>query len=63
MKNNPSQEDLQKLWDTCSQWVQTAQPLCEESIYQSDSVQEALYDLGTNVCKVVGFFEDLEEES
>jgi hypothetical protein len=61
MTENPTPEQLEALWKACVSWVKKAKPLCVESIYQTDRVQELLPDLGSAVCKVVGYV-DLPEE-
>lgn len=50
-----SQEQLLNLWDACAKWIEMEAPTCVESIYQMDSVQEALPELAEAVCTVVGY--------
>lgn len=57
----PTEEQLKKLWDVCAKWRDSHKPLCAESIYQRDSIQEALPELGEAVCDVIGYAEAEED--
>jgi hypothetical protein len=43
-------------------YTPVGKPSCEESLYQRDSVQEALPDLAEAVCSIVGYHKHVEEE-
>lgn len=48
----------QQLWDICRKWIKDNDVTCGESLYQVDSVQEAMYDLATEICELVGYHQD-----
>lgn len=56
-----SEADLLRLWEACRLWILKYEPLCPESMMQSDSVQEALPELGATVCNIVGYAEYQED--
>jgi hypothetical protein len=51
-------EQRQQLWDLCRKWIKDNKVTCGETLYQVDSVQEAMYDLTTQICKLVGFHQE-----
>jgi hypothetical protein len=57
-QGNQGPQQRQQLWDLCRKWVKDNKVTCGESIYQVDSVQEAMYDLTTQICKLVGFHQE-----
>jgi hypothetical protein len=63
MNKNPTPEQMKKLWDECAAWVEKTKPYSAESIYQSDSVQEGMYDLTEIVCENVGYAEVAEDDA
>jgi hypothetical protein len=59
----PTIVQLEKLWEECQTWVKKAKPSCAESIYQVDSVSEALSELGETVCDIVGYYKEPKQIS
>jgi hypothetical protein len=57
---NVSNEE--KLCTIAKTWRNKYQPLCRESIWQADRVQEGLNELAANICDVIGYYEDKDEE-
>ncbi len=61
INHNPTQEQLQQLWDIAVGFVYSQNIHCAETIYQSDRVIENAYSFIDDICGVVGFA-DLDEE-
>lgn len=53
---NPTKEQMKLLWDNCQKWVAKYEPRCGESLFQIDSVNEALPELAETVCDIVGYY-------
>lgn len=51
----PGQTPQQRLWDACVAWRDKVDPICPESIYQSDHVNLACPELATVVCDILGW--------
>ena len=51
----PTLAEMRKLWRAVTGWVDRNEVSCEEAIYQTDRVQEALPLLAEEVSKIVGF--------
>jgi len=54
-------EKMQLLWNACIAWRDEHKPLCSESIYQRDSIQEALPELAQSVCAIIGYAKNSED--
>lgn len=52
---------LRALWHVCELWRNIHKPRSAESIYQRDSVQEALPGLAEVVCNIVGYYDGPDE--
>ena len=50
-----TQARAEGLWEEVAAWLDENAVNCDERIYQSASVQEALYDLAARCVKIVGF--------
>jgi hypothetical protein len=50
------------LWALCQRFIQKQRIGCVETIYQTDRVIENAYDFIKDVCEVVGYLEDEEED-
>lgn len=61
MIEKPTPKQLAALWKACASWVKKNKVYCDESIVQMDDVNLALPDLGSAVCKIVGYVELPEE--
>jgi len=53
--STPSLGQLHALWEACTKWRDKVDPLCRESIYQSDHVNLACPELGADVMEVLGY--------
>lgn len=51
----PTLAEMRKLWRTVTSWVDRHEVSCEETIYQTDRVQEALPELAEQAAKIVGY--------
>jgi hypothetical protein len=61
MNEPPDKEEILKLrslWYACELWRGLHKVRSAESIYQVDSVQEALPGLAEVVCNIVGYYKD-----
>lgn len=56
LNKNPTPEELKELWDATVKWIETYEPLSEESIYQSDRCQLNMHELVSEACDIVGYF-------
>lgn len=58
-----NQKDAKLLWIQIQEWIKEHEPLCAESIYQSDRIAEYSLELVETVCNIVGYAEvDPDEE-
>ena len=50
------------LWFLCKQFIEDQEITCGECVYQSDRVIENAYQLIEEICNIVGYYKDEEEE-
>ena len=62
INREPSAEQMAALWHVCSRFVEAQEISCEETIYQTDWVIENAYELVQQICDVVGYLENDDEE-
>lgn len=55
-------EELVRLKEVCTKWRDEVQPLCPESIFDMDHIAVSLFDLGTDICNIIGYSEDEESD-
>jgi hypothetical protein len=56
--DDPSPDQLQRLWDTVVAWRDQNEVTCSESLLQVDSVNESLPDLAESVLDIIGYAEE-----
>ena len=54
----PTQEQLQALWDRVTKYVDEVELSCEEDFCQRDRPQIEAYDLVPDIAEIVGFYEE-----
>jgi CO dehydrogenase/acetyl-CoA synthase epsilon subunit len=52
----------QELFELCKKFIEEQNIFCAETIYQSDRVIENAYEFIEDVCNIVGYVEDEDEE-
>ncbi len=50
------------LWALCQQFIEENEVSCSETIYQSDHVISNAYDFIKNMCDVVGYYQEIDNE-
>ena len=62
MNDEPDVREMAALWKVCMKFIEAQQIGCPETIYQTDRVIEHAYELIEDVCNVVGYVPDEDEE-
>ena len=55
-------EDYNSLWEVCERFIKDQEVGHPETIYQCDRVIENAYDFIYNVCNVVGYYGNGEDD-
>lgn len=61
MNWTPTEKKI-KLMDICQRFIDENDIYCAETIAQSDHVIENAYNFITDICNIVGYKEDVEDE-
>ncbi len=61
VNDEPSMQELVKLWNICSDFINNQRIWGAESVYQVDRVIENAYEFIHEICETVGYIE-LEDE-
>lgn len=51
-----------ELFDICKEFIKENQITCSETIYQSDKIEANALDLVEQICELLGYYEEDEEE-
>lgn len=51
-----------ELFDLCKDFIKDNKITCAESIYQSNSIEANALDLIEQICDVIGYYEEDEED-
>lgn len=62
MIDEPSVAEMAALWNACMKFIEEQGISCEETIHQCDWVIENAYGFIQDVCDIVGYVEDEDEE-
>lgn len=55
--SEPTNEQLQALWNICKDYVEEQQISCSECVYQSDRVILGAYEFIEDICDTVGYWQ------
>jgi len=62
MNDEPSVQEMAKLWNACMNFIKKHEIGCVESIWQMDSTLVAAPELVEEVCEIVGYLPYEDEE-
>ena len=62
MNTKPSVKEMTALWNKCLEFVESQRISCAETIHQTDRVIENAYEFIEDVCDIVGYNGEDEEE-
>ncbi len=51
-----------ELFDLCRDFIKDNEITCSETIYQSDKIEANALDLIEQICELIGYYEDEEED-
>lgn len=51
-----------ELFDICKDFIKDNEITCAESIYQKDSIEANALDLIEQICELIGYYEEEDEE-
>ena len=51
-----------ELFDLCKEFIKENEITCSESIYQSDKIEANALDLVEQICELIGYYEEEDEE-
>jgi len=51
-----------ELYDLCKEFIRENEITSEESIYQSDRIQANALELISQICELIGYYEEEDEE-
>ncbi len=51
-----------ELFDLCRDFIKDNEITCSETIYQSDKIEANALDLIEQICELIGYYEEDEEE-
>jgi hypothetical protein len=62
VNTKPSVKEMTALWNKCLEFVESQRISCAETIHQTDRVIENAYEFIEDVCDIVGYNGEDEEE-